>query len=67
MSINSNVGLEAILQKKEVQFLGRTIYQNFNFITAVTYIKDFLVELQYPIVKNVSKNVEKVIYDKLFS
>lgn len=65
-SINSNVGLEAILQQKEVKFLGRTIYSDFDFVTAVTYLKDFLVELQYPVVKNISKDTEKVIYERFF-
>lgn len=67
ITINSNVGLEAILQGKKVNFLGRTIYSDFDFLKSVTYINDFLLPISYPIVKEVDQRTENELYKRLLS
>lgn len=50
ITINSTVGLEAILQGKNVEFLGRSIYDYFsgdNKKLLSKYVMDYLVDIDY--------------------
>lgn len=45
VSINSTVGLEAILLGKKVDFLGRSQYKDMSFSRAWTYVMRYLVDI----------------------
>ncbi|MFI8622092.1 hypothetical protein ACIGBN_14150 [Marinomonas sp. NPDC078689] len=65
ITINSNVGLEAILQKRSCEFLGRTIYKDFQYKDAVAYINEFLVNISYPKAIDVSVSTKQSLMDKM--
>ncbi len=45
--INSTVGLEAMINEKELIVLGRALYKEFNFDRLKAYIFDYLVDIDY--------------------
>jgi capsular polysaccharide export protein len=47
ISINSTVGLEALIMDKDVTFLGRTIYKKFNKKHMMNYLMKYLIEIDY--------------------
>lgn len=47
ITINSTVGLEALILKKEVRFLGGSFYSKFNEIRLVNYIISYLKNVDY--------------------
>ncbi len=45
--INSTVGLEALLLKKDVEIYGRAIYEHFNEYRLKAYIQKYLINIDY--------------------
>jgi len=64
-SINSNVGLEAILQGKEVTFFGRTFLDSFTKENAHSFIKNYLLDIGYPYVSSLSEKTVAKLYCRI--
>lgn len=47
ITINSTVGLEALLLGKEVEFCGRTFFESFDRDKALGYVIDYLIDVSY--------------------
>lgn len=47
LTVNSSVGLEALIQGKEVQFLGKSIYHKLSPSQLAAYITDHLINIDY--------------------
>lgn len=47
VTINSTVGLESRINKKQVEFLGRSFYQKATDFELASYLSHFLVEVDY--------------------
>ena len=47
VTINSTVGLEALIYNKELKVYGRAIYSDFDFSRVLSYIHNYLVDFDY--------------------
>lgn len=47
VTINSTVGLEALIYNKELKVYGRAIYSDFDFSRVLSYIHNYLVNFDY--------------------
>ncbi|MET6759755.1 hypothetical protein [Pseudoalteromonas sp. NCIMB_1079] len=47
VTINSTVGLEALIYDKELKVYGRAIYSDFDFSRVLSYIHNYLVDFDY--------------------
>lgn len=46
-TINSTIGLEALIYNKELKVYGRAIYSDFDFSRVLSYIHNYLVDFDY--------------------
>lgn len=47
VTINSTIGLEALIYNKELKVYGRAIYSDFDFSRVLSYIHNYLVDFDY--------------------
>ena len=47
VTINSTVGLEALIYNKELKVYGRAIYSDFDYFRVLSYIHNYLVDFDY--------------------
>ncbi|MCQ8822216.1 hypothetical protein NQT65_18665 [Pseudoalteromonas agarivorans] len=47
VTINSTIGLEALIYNKELKVYGRAIYSDFNFSRVLSYIHNYLIDFDY--------------------
>lgn len=62
ITINSTVGLQAILENKEVIFLGKSLYSFLDSVELKTYICNYLIDIEYASNNDVDIiNINKII------
>ncbi|HAV2049126.1 TPA: capsular biosynthesis protein, partial [Raoultella ornithinolytica] len=63
-TINSTVGMEAMLYDKNVSFMGRSIYSKMNNEQLKKFIHLYLIDIDFFDCRN---NISKNVIDKIYS
>lgn len=67
VTINSTVGLEAILLHKPVDFLGKTFYESLDDELIQNYITSYLINIDYFGVENINRTQIQIVLDRVLS
>ncbi|WP_431688289.1 hypothetical protein [Hahella sp. NBU794] len=66
ITINSSVGLDAIIRKKEVIFLGKTLYEKLTYDRLEKYIYHYLLDINYFNQQDISTSTFNMIIERAY-
>ena len=65
ITINSTVGLEAMLMGKPVEFLGKSFYESLDKERMQNYIMSYLINIDFFGTANIKKSDIQIVLDRI--